>query len=229
MKYLNYALIIILVIFATLGIYFAYITVFPNNQSNQQQINVVIDETAILEKIKNISELKTIQMTFQRDIEIELDLGNVTLPLTNIVIGETKRTQSIAVTGTVEAGVDLSELNEDRVTVNGQDNTVAIVLPPAKILNVSIDEDKTRTLNDNFSLFFRLQNLDQNRERQLNEELFDQVIKQSRNALVISACEANILDTAATNAQADINNLFLLANDINNITITSDPAQECKF
>jgi hypothetical protein len=229
MKYLNYALIIILIIFATLGVYFVYDLVSPRSISGQQQISVTIDKTAILEKVKNISELKTIQMTFQRDIEIELDLGNVTLPLTNIVIGENKRTQDIAVTGTVEAGVDLGELNEDRVSVDSTTGTVTIQLPPAKILNVSIDEDKTRTLNDDLTLFFRLQNLDQDRQRELNEELYDQVVKQSRTALVISACEADVLEVATTNARADINNLFLLVSDVNTIQINSDPVGECGF
>ena len=55
----------------------------------------------------------------------------------------------VIATGEVEAGVDLSEIGKDDVRVEG--DTVTMRLPEPEILSSSLDEEKTRVYDRDFS------------------------------------------------------------------------------
>jgi Protein of unknown function (DUF4230) len=95
-------------------------------------------------------------------------------------------------TGSVEAGVDLGDIQKDDVSVKG--DTVTIDLPEAEILSASLDEKKTRVYDRDFS--------------PLNFHPDDDLVEKARLRAVekieASAHENGILDTAEANAEDSI-------------------------
>ena len=95
-------------------------------------------------------------------------------------------------TGNVQAGVDLGDIHEDDVSVDG--DTVTIDLPQAEILSASLDEETTRVYDRDFS--------------PLNHRPDDDLVEEARLRAVeeisASARENGILDTAEANAEDSI-------------------------
>ena len=95
-------------------------------------------------------------------------------------------------TGTVEAGVDLGDIHEGDVSVDG--DTVTIDLPEAEILSASLDEETTRVYDRDFSpLNFRP-----------DDELVEKARLRAVEKITASARENGILDTAESNAEDGI-------------------------
>ncbi len=95
-------------------------------------------------------------------------------------------------TGEVEAGVDLAEISADDVSVEG--DTVTMRLPEPEILSSSLDEEKTRVYDRDFS--------------PLNVHPDDELVEEARaralEKVEAAARENGILKTAETNAQNSI-------------------------
>jgi len=95
-------------------------------------------------------------------------------------------------TGNVQAGVDLGDIHQDDVSVDG--DTVTIDLPEAEILSASLDEETTRVYDRDFS--------------PLNLRPDDDLVEEARLRAVeqisASARENGILDTAEANAEDSI-------------------------
>jgi hypothetical protein len=212
-------------IFVILGIVFIY-QFFSTNSKKDNQINVTIDKTVIVQKVRSLNRLETVEVVIQRDLSVELDLGKV--DLFGLTSFESKRTQKIAVTGNVVAGIDLSKIDADKVKFDENNNSLEIELPAPEILNISINEDKTAVLKDDLTALYRLQTLDASKRKDLNQELQKQVIKQSREALRDGACGDNVLNKAGQNGTNSIANLFAFAN-ITTVKITYVVADSCNF
>jgi hypothetical protein len=219
----KYVVIIFILIFAAGGAFFVYNSI-RGNLTDEETVNVTIDDTVILNEIQELSDLKVINMIFQRDIEVELDLGN--LEIAGITIAENRRTTEVAVTGSVSASVPLSEISADDIVLDSDASRIEIAVPAPQLDTIVIDEDKTRTLSDDLTLLFQLENLNNNRRIELNETLNDQVIKQSETALQDAACQAEILDMAQENAEAEIQRLFLFSG-IESIEVTVQTPEGC--
>ncbi|MCA1848281.1 MAG: DUF4230 domain-containing protein, partial [Actinobacteria bacterium] len=99
---------------------------------------------------------------------------------------------TVVATGDVEGGVDLADLGQNDVQVNGE--TVTIRLPEPEILSVSLDEDETRVYDRDFGL--------------LNVRPDDALVEEARDAAVDKIEEAardeDILDQAGRNAESSI-------------------------
>ena len=97
--------------------------------------------------------------------------------------------------GEVEAGVDLDELGPEDVRVTG--DTVYIDLPAARILDSSLDEDKTRVYDrDRGVLKFRG-----------NDGLIEEARREAEHRMVEAARDNDILTKAQDNAEASISTL----------------------
>lgn len=98
----------------------------------------------------------------------------------------------VIATGEVEAGVDLANLGQDDVSVEG--DTVTMRLPEPEILSASLDEERTRVYDRDFS--------------PLNVRPDDDLVEEARLRAVekveATARENGILDTAETNAEDSI-------------------------
>ena len=98
----------------------------------------------------------------------------------------------VIATGEVEAGVDLAEVGKDDVRVEGE--TVTMRLPEPEILSASLDEEKTRVYDRDFS--------------PLNVRPDDDLVEEARLRAVEkiedTAHENGILQTAEENAEDSI-------------------------
>ena len=98
----------------------------------------------------------------------------------------------VIATGEVEAGVDLAEVGKDDVRVEGE--TVTMRLPEPEILSASLDEEKTRVYDRDFS--------------PLNVRPDDDLVEEARLRAVEkieeTARENGILETAEQNAESSI-------------------------
>ena len=98
----------------------------------------------------------------------------------------------VIATGEVEAGVDLSEIGKDDVRVEGE--TVTMRLPEPEILFSSLDEEKTRVYDRDFS--------------PLNVRPDDDLVEEARLRAIEkveeTARENGILETAEANAENSI-------------------------
>ncbi len=98
----------------------------------------------------------------------------------------------VIATGEVEAGVDLSEIGKDDVRVEG--DTVTMRLPEPEILSSSLDEEKTRVYDRDFS--------------PLNVRPDDDLVEEARARAIEkvegAARENGILETAEANAEDSI-------------------------
>jgi hypothetical protein len=98
----------------------------------------------------------------------------------------------VIATGEVEAGVDLAEIGKDDVRVEG--GTVTMRLPEPEILSSSLDEEKTRVYDRDFS--------------PLNVRPDDELVEEARRRAIEkieeTARENGILNTAEENAEDSI-------------------------
>jgi len=91
-----------------------------------------LEPRAVLMQVRQLSQLATVEYTIQKVVGIKEDkqpVGSESI----LLIVEAR----------VQGGVDLASLRAEDVTVH-PDGTVALRLPPAKILNLSINEKQTK-------------------------------------------------------------------------------------
>jgi hypothetical protein len=98
--------------------------------------------------------------------------------------------------GDVVAGVDLTEMRDGDVVVNPEARTATITLPPVRVLDTSLDNERTFVHTRTTDLLARRQETLETRARQEAERTIGQ-----------SAIEAGILDRARDNAERTIETL----------------------
>ncbi|MDQ3942868.1 MAG: DUF4230 domain-containing protein [Actinomycetota bacterium] len=139
----------------------------------------------VVEGIRELDQLATVRWT--ESVPVTRETGGDILD--RLFDGE--RVLVIA-TGEVEAGVDLGDIGKDDVSVNS--DTVTIDLPEPQILSASLDEEKTRVYDRDFSP------LNVRPDDDLVEEARLQAVKKIRDA----ARENGILVTAEHNAEDSV-------------------------
>jgi hypothetical protein len=139
----------------------------------------------VVEGIQDLNQLATVRWT--ESVPITKESGGTSLE--RIFFGE--RVLLIAV-GEVEAGVNLADIGEDDVRVNG--DSVTIQLPEPEILSTSLNEEETRVYDRDFSL--------------LNFRPDDDLVEEARQQALVkvegAARENGILDYAESNAEDSI-------------------------
>ena len=139
----------------------------------------------VVEGIQELDQLATVRWTESVLITRETG-GNI---LDRLFSGEKV---IVIATGEVEAGVDLGDIDKDQVSVNG--DSVTIDLPEPEILSASLDEERTRVYDRDFS--------------PLNVRPDDDLVESARLRAVEkiedAARENKILATAERNAEDGI-------------------------
>jgi hypothetical protein len=139
----------------------------------------------VVEGIQDLDQLATVRWT--ESVPVTRESGGTQLE--RLLVGE--RILLVAV-GRVEAGVDLSELGGDDVRVDGE--TVTIRLPEPEILSTSLDEERTRVYDRDYS--------------PLNLRPDDDLVEDARATAVDrverAARENDILEAAERNAEDSI-------------------------
>lgn len=139
----------------------------------------------VVEGIRDLNQLATVRWT--ESVLITRESGGTGFE--RIFSGE--RVLLIAV-GEVEAGVNLADMGEDDVQVDG--DRVTIRLPEPEILSTSLEEDETRVYDRDFgSLNFRP-----------DDELVEEARGEAEDEVEQAARENGILDYAQRNAEDSI-------------------------
>ena len=139
----------------------------------------------VVEGIKELDHLATVRWT--ESVPVTKETGGAILD--RLFDGEKVL---VIATGEVEAGIDLGDIGKEDVSVNS--DTVTIDLPEPEILSASLDEEKTRVYDRDFSP------LNVRPDDDLVEEARLQAVEKIRDA----ARENKILDTAEHNAEASV-------------------------
>lgn len=226
MKNLKLYIILVIILIIVIGGVAVFMGFSLNNRSQETRVNVQIDRTVIVQRIQELSRLETVEMVIQRDLTIELNAAGLSFYGRELL--QDKATTEYAVTGFVVAGVDLSTLNQDQVILDNEKRILTLNLNSPKILSIQLDEEKTKITSQDFTFLFNVRNLDQNRRREMQDELQRQVIKQSREALKDGACNDDILNKAGENAKVAIKNLFLFSN-LEDVVVNINTPQNCEF
>ena len=139
----------------------------------------------VVEGIQELDQLATVRWT--ESVPVTRETGGDILD--RLFSGEKV---IVMATGKVEAGVDLGDITKDDVSVGG--DSVTIDLPQPEILSASLDEEKTRVYDRDFSP------LNVRPDDHLVEEARLQAIQKIKGA----ARENEILDTAENNAEDSV-------------------------
>jgi hypothetical protein len=139
----------------------------------------------VVEGIQELDQLATVRWT--ESVPVTKETGGAILD--RLFNGEKVL---VIATGEVEAGIDLGDIGKDDVSVNS--DTVTIDLPEPEILSASLDEEKTRVYDHDFSP------LNVRPDDDLVEEARLQAVEKIRDV----ARENKILDTAEHNAEDSV-------------------------
>jgi hypothetical protein len=126
-----------------------------------------------------------------------------------------KRKIVLSVQGYVKAGIDLSQVKEDQVVIEGKN--VIIQLPRARLINLSIPPEEIKEEVEETGFF---------RDGFKNEEKQD-LLAQAENNIRRSVDSMGILKTAEENAQLFIGN-FVKRLGYENVTVTFDDIKKLK-
>ena len=139
----------------------------------------------VVEGIKELDQLATVRWT--ESVPVTRETGGDILD--RLFSGEKV---IVIATGKVEAGVDLGDIDKDQVSVNG--DSVTIDLPEPEILSASLDEERTRVYDRDFSPL----NL------RPDDDLVEEARLQAVEKITDAARENEILDTAEHNAEDSV-------------------------
>jgi hypothetical protein len=145
-------------------------------------------ETVVL-GVRRLNELATAEMVAQVVVTEAENTRILTQPLPEFLTGETVLLVAV---GEVEAGIDLDELGEDDVRV--ENGKVTVELPQARILDSSLDEDKTR-LYDRDRGLLRIRG---------NDALLEEARRDAEDEMVKAAQEQDLVAKAQDNAEEGI-------------------------
>jgi len=154
---------------------------------------VVLDrQPAVITQIRELGRLETASYTVEKVLEGGVDQGN---ELLNLLLGD--RLLFIA-HGEVIAGVDLTELADEDVTVSDDRQSVTLRLPPARVLTQRLDNDLSRVYDRSQGVLTKG-----------DPDLESRVRQEAERAVLRAACEGGILDQASLNAQRQVQILLL--------------------
>jgi hypothetical protein len=140
----------------------------------------------VVEGVRELDRLATVRVT--ESILVTRESGSENA-LDRLFSGEKVL---LVATGDVEAGVDLSEVGEDDVRVEGE--TVTIRLPEPEVLSASLDEEKTRVYDRDYGPL----NL------RPDDDLVEEARAEAEERIEAAARENGVLKTAETNAEGSI-------------------------
>jgi len=174
--------------------------VFPSILSSPT-VTIDTSRPTVLDEVRSLSKLETVHYQLEKVVT-----GKSSGPLPDFL---TSDKILLVAHGEVVAGVDLSKITEDDVSVVS--NTVTIRLPKAEVLYSKLDNDKTYVYDRQTGIFSRP---DPNLETQIREAAEQDILN--------TAMEDGILDQAATNAQ-DVLRTLLTGLGYKQVNFTQGP------
>lgn len=160
------------------------------------------DRGGTILQIRGLNRLETQSFSVERVVEASVERGN---PL-DLLLGD--RLLLIA-SGDVIAGVDLSKLKDSDVTISQDGKSVTLKLPPSEIFSKRLDSERTRVYDRQSGIL-----------APQNKDLETQARQQAEGEILNAACESNIMQRAANDAQRSMEQ-FLKLLDFQNVTVVA--------
>lgn len=161
---------------------------------------------AVIQRIQQLSRLETASYTIERVIDVSQGSN---IP----ILGDDKLL--LIAHGSVVAGVDLSQLNEDSLKISPDGSTLTLSLPPAQIFSSNLDSQKTRVYS---------------RERGWlapeNKDLETQARQEAEQQILQAACEDGILERATQEAERSLRQFVGLL-EYDKVEISTSPPGAC--
>ena len=151
----------------------------------------IFDSVAILQQVKTLSELVTVQYVIEKVEMLEVPSEH----LVGQLIGSENRVLMLA-HGTAKAGIDLAKIKPEDLQVSGK--SIAINLPRAQITDVYLDENLTKVIDRKTGL---LAPPDKDLEQTLRQIAVDDIRRAARSG--------GILRDADARARTQLKNLLL--------------------
>jgi len=169
--------------------------------------------TAVVNRMQGVSELTTSVFTIQSVVPAEKDrkLGNLTVGTTRLLY---------VAQGEVRAGVDLSAVTAEDVTVEKETDSVVVKIPAAEILDSKLDVQESRVYDYDRGFL----NLGPDAAPQLQSLAQQKTLDKA----VSAACSQGILNQARDRAEMTIEQL-LTASGYSNVKVVSEvsTASQC--
>lgn len=171
---------------------------------------VIRSGAAVIQRIQQLQRLETTSYTVERVIDVA-QTSNIPV-VGDFLAGD--RLLLIA-HGTVEAGIDLSQLDSSRVTISPDGETLTVRLPPVEIFSRSLDNEQTRVYDRERGIF-----------APTNTNLETEARRRAENELLVAACEGGILERANEDSRRAMEQ-FLGLLEFANVEVIAAPLPEC--
>ena len=161
----------------------------------------------VLRRIQDLNNLETVAFHIETVVTSDKP-GNW------YALWQDKQQALFIANGTVTAGIDLGQLKASDVEVSDDGQKVRIQLPPAKVLQVNLEQTRTYDIETGV---FGLVGFD--------PKLMEQAQVDAKTKINQTACASDILKFATNNGQRQIEDLFSLM-DIQ-VTVIPDAVPQC--
>jgi hypothetical protein len=159
---------------------FAFRSVFSGSDTT-------IRSSTVAQELREVSRLETAVFSAQQIIDVRRNDDGV---IQQLLFGDKLL---LIAQGQVTAGVDLSEIEEDDISISEDGQRAELRLPPVQLFDVSLDEEETRVYDRTTGL---LTEGDQDLEGTAREEAVAQI--------EAAALEGGVLEQAARNAERQV-------------------------
>ena len=168
---------------------------FPSFGNPFASETVVRDHAAVLQSLEEIAELRAATGEYQ----VVIDIEDTTRFVPGFIKGE--RTTFLA-QGSVDALVDLGQLDEDSVVV-ADDGSVTVVLPPATLTEPMIDHEASGVLDRDRGVLDRVGGVFSDAPTS-DKDLY----QEAERRLAEAAADSDLLVTGQANAAATVEELL---------------------
>jgi hypothetical protein len=158
------------------------------------------DRGGTIQQIRALNRLETQSFSIERVVEARIERGN----MLDLFLGD--RLLLIA-SGEVIAGVDLSKLQASDINISADGESITIRLPPSEIFSARLDNERTRVYDRQQGIF-----------ADTNQDLETQARQEAEREILNAACENQIMQKAADEAQRSIEQLLRLL-EFTNVTV----------
>lgn len=149
---------------------------------------IIPDPVTHINDIRALSRLETIQYTVEQVVTAEVNQGTLSFAFGSKIL--------IQMHGTVVAGIDMEKMRPEDMQLQGE--VLYVKLPPAEILTVTLDENKTEVYTIQDGIF-----------AELDPNLVLDTLSTGKDKITSAALEDGILTQAQRNGETFLQRFFM--------------------
>jgi hypothetical protein len=166
------------------------------NQTLQSQVSqlmnptptIIPDPVTHINEIRALARIETIQYTVEQVVTAEVNQGTLSFAFGSKIL--------IQIHGVVVAGIDMEKMLPEDMQLQG--DVLYVKLPPAEILTVTLDENKTEVYTIQDGIF-----------AELDPNLVLDTLSSGKDKITSAALEDGILTQAQRNAETFLLRFFM--------------------